>query len=117
MSKNGQATVNSHFLNSRPNCQDKLKIVCVFVASAYLLGIPDKNCGKMCLYEFPCLLCSREMNKRLTGWVFAHLVNLICPPSKCPLSKIAHQVNYHAQGNILLLKISKLDLFLFSKID
>ena len=40
----------------------------------------------------------REVNNRLTGWVFAHLVNYFAHPvnSTCPLPITAHPVNYLA---------------------
>ena len=43
-------------------------------------------------------LCAREVNNRLTGWAFAHLVNQFAHPvnSTCPLPKFAHPVNYLA---------------------
>ena len=43
----------------------------------------------------------REVNNRLTGWAFAHLVNYFAHPVNltCPLSKIAHPVYYLAQRN------------------
>ena len=43
----------------------------------------------------------KEVNNRLTGWAFAHLVNYFAHQvnSTCPLLKIALPVNYLAQRN------------------
>ena len=44
------------------------------------------------------ILWSREVNNRLTGWAFGHLVNNFTHPvnQTCPLPKIAHPVNHLA---------------------
>ena len=70
-------------------------------------------------------------NNRLTGWTFAHPVNLICPPSKfnlpiaqkCPSSKLpypqknGHHNYYTYQNQVFFFVFFSFVLFCFFKID
>ena len=84
------------FWHERNPCFEHL---CSCILAVFYLNAPS------CMHSQPFLFLSNlsshhhtEVNNRLTGWAFAHLVNKFANPvnSTCQLPKIAHPVNYLA---------------------